>query len=64
MWDISKLSTGNRKSGTGNWFLVPYLGIYYPCSKSANQYKEPVPGSLLTIIRFILVSGFAYIIST
>ena len=25
--------------------------------------KEPVPGSFLTIIGFILVSGFAYIIS-
>ena len=57
-----KLIIGNRESGTGNWFLVPYLrkrvgyiktvdreqgignrelvpclGIYYQCFKSANR---------------------------
>ena len=32
-----KLRIGNRESGTGNWFLVPYLGIYYQCFKSANR---------------------------
>ena len=50
-----------RESGTGNQFLVPYLGIYYQCFKSA--YRE-YGTSFLTIIGFILVSGFAYITST
>ena len=81
-----KLIIGNRESGTGIWFLVPYfrkrLG-YFKTKKSeksksepgtGNQFlilvyytnvskvqignKEPVPGSLLTIIGFILASFF------
>ena len=89
-----KLIIGNRESGTGNWFLVPYLrkrvgyiktvdreqGIgnrepgtsslllirVYITNVSKRQIgnKEPVPGSFLTIIGLILVSGFAYTIST
>ena len=88
-----KLIIGNRESGTGNWFLVPYLrkrvgyikavdreqGIgnrepgtsslfliwVYITNVSKVQIgnKEPVPGSFLTKIGLIQVSGFAYIIS-
>ena len=86
-----KLIIGNRESGTGNWFLVPYFnkrheyfktikletGIGEPgtsslflilvyntnVSKVQIGNKEPVPGSFLTIIGFILVSGFVYFIS-
>ena len=86
-----KLRIGNRESGTGNWFLVPYLRNRLECFKTVksetgnrepgtgNYYlilvnytnvskvqignKEPVPGSLLTIIGFILVSGFFYFIN-
>ena len=86
-----KLIIGNRESGTGNWFLVPYLRKrleYFKTVKSENREsrtgnrklvpflvyytnvlkvqignKEPVPGSLLTIFGFILVSGFFYFIN-
>ena len=83
-----KLIIGNRESGTGNWFLVPYLSkrlgyfkILVGNRKSGTSYlflilvcetniskvqignKQPVPGSFLTIILFILVSGFVYFIS-
>ena len=84
-----KLIIGNRESGTGNWFLVPYLKkrlgyfktvksetgnrepgrgnfilVYYTnVSKVQIGNKEPVPGSLLTIIGFILVSVFFYFIN-
>ena len=88
-----KLRIGNRESGTGNWFLVPYLskrlgyfkiidreqGIGNPESGTSSLFlilvcytniskvqignKEPVSGSFLTIILFILVSGFVYFIS-
>ena len=81
-----KLIIGNRESGTGNWFLVPYLRkrleyfktetgirepgtgnkflilVYYTnVSKVQIGNKELVPGSLLTIFKFILVSGFFYL---
>ena len=88
-----KLRIGNRESGTGNWFLVPYLskrlgyfkiidheqGIGNPKPETSSLFlilvyntniskvqignKELVPGSFLTIILFILVSGFIYFIS-
>ena len=88
-----KLRIGNQESGTGNWFLVPYLskrlgyfkiidreqGIGNPepvtsslflilvCNTNISKVqignKEPVPGFFLTIILFILVSGFVYFIS-
>ena len=88
-----KLIIGNRESGTGNWFLVPYLSksvgyfktddreqgivnresgtsslilnLVYSINVSKEQIgnKEPVPSSFLTIIGFILVSGFVYFIS-
>ena len=81
-----KLIIGNPESGTGNWFLVPYLRkrlgyfktvksetgnrepgtenyffilVYYTnVSKVQIGNKEPVPGSLLTIIGIIIVSVF------
>ena len=64
-----KLIIGNQESGTGNWFLVPYLRKRlenFKTVKSENVSKvlignkEPVPGSLFTIFGFILVSGFFY----
>ena len=88
-----KLTIGNRESGTGNWFLVPYLSrslgyfkimdleqgignrepgtcslfLILVCNTNISKVqignKEPVPGSFLTMILFILVSGFVYFIS-
>ena len=88
-----KLRIGNRSSGTGNWFLVPYLSkrlgyfkiidreqgigkrepgssslfLILVCNINISKVqignKEPIPGSFLTIILFILVSGFVYFIS-
>ena len=88
-----KLRIGNRKSGTGNWFLVPYLSerlgyfkiidreqrignrepgtsslfLILVCNTKISKVQignqEPVPGSFLTIILFILVNGFVYFIS-
>ena len=88
-----KLIIGNRKSGTGNWFLVPYLSkreayfktvdreqgignrkrgisslfLILVCNTNVSKMqignKELVPGCFLTIIGFILVSGFVYFIS-
>ena len=85
-----KLRIGNRESGTGNWFLVPYLGkrlgyfkiidreqgignrepgtsslfLILVCNTNISNVqignKEPVPGSFLIIILFILVSGYVY----
>ena len=52
---------GNRESGTSSLFFV---WVYITnVSKVQIGNKEPVPGSFLTKIGFILVSGFAYIIS-
>ena len=65
-----KLIIGNRESGTGNWFLVPYLEENVSdisnntnISKVQIGNKEPVPGSFLIIILYILVSGYVYFIS-
>ena len=88
-----KLRIGNRESGTGNWFLVPYLSkrlgyfknidqeqgignrepgtsslfLILVCNTNISKVqignKEPVPGSFLIIILFILVSGYVYFIS-
>ena len=86
-----KLRIGNRESGTGNWFLVPYLSkrlgyfkiinreqgnrepgtgslfLILVCNTNISKVqignKQPVPGSFLTIILFILVSGYIYFIS-
>ena len=88
-----KLRIGNRESGTGNWFLVPYLTkrlgyfkiidreqaignrepgtssliLILVCNTNISKVqfgnKEPVPGSFLIIILFILVSGYVYFIS-
>ena len=88
-----KLRIVNRESGTGNWFLVPYLSkrlgyfkiidrergignrepgtsslfLILVCNTNISKVqignKEPVSGSFLTIILFILVSGYVYFIS-
>ena len=88
-----KLRIGNRESGTGNWFLVPYLSkrlgyfkiidreqaignqepgtnslfLILVCNTNISKVqignKEPVPGTFLIIILFILVSGYVYFIS-
>ena len=52
---------GNREPGTSSLFLI---WVYITnVSKVQIGNKEPVPGSLLTIIGFILVSGFVYFIN-
>ena len=52
---------GNRESGTKSLFLN------WACNTNVSNVqignKEPVPGSFLTIIWLILVSGFVYFIS-
>ena len=69
----------NRESGTGNWFFVPYLSkrlgyfkILIGNRKSGtgslfhileSNTKELVPGSLFSIIGFILLSVFFYFIN-
>ena len=52
---------GNRKQETGPLFLI----LVYNTNVSKKQIgnKEPVPGSFLTIIGFMLVSGFVNCIS-
>ena len=65
MWDISKLliESGNRdrEPGASSLFLI------WVCNTNVSKVqignKEPVPGSFLTIIGFILVSGFVYFIN-
>ena len=52
---------GNREPGTGSLFLI--LVCNTNISKVQIGNKEPVPGSFLTIIVFILVSGYVYFIS-
>ena len=52
---------GNREPGTSSSFLILVCNTYV--SKVQIGNKEIVPGSFLTIIWFILVSGFVYFIS-
>ena len=43
-----KLIIGNRESGTGNWFLVPYLRKrleYFKTVKSETGNREPGTGN-------------------
>ena len=70
MWDISKLliESGNRKPGIGNREPgASSLFLIWVCNTNVSKVqignKEPVPGSFLTIIGFILVSGFVYFIN-
>ena len=45
---IFKLIIGNRESGTGNWFLVPYLRKrldYFKTVKSETGNREPGTGN-------------------
>ena len=88
-----KLRIGNRESGTGNWFPVPYLSkrlgyfkiidreqeignrepgtsslfLILVCNTNISKVqignKEPVHGSFLIIILFILVFSYVYFIS-
>ena len=51
----------NRGPGTGSLFLI--LVCNTNISKVQVGNKEPVSGSFLTIILFILVSGYVYFIS-
>ena len=44
-----KLIIGNRESGSGNWFLVPYLSNrlkYFKTVKSGTGNRELVPCSI------------------
>ena len=52
---------GNREPGSSSLFLV--LVCNTNISKVEIGNKEVVPGSFLTIIGFILFSGFVYFIS-
>ena len=50
-----KLRIGNRESGTGNWFLVPYLSKRLGYSKIIDREqgignREPGTGSLFLIL--------------
>ena len=48
-----KLIIGNRESGTGNWFLVPYLRKrleYFKTVKSETGNREPETSSLFWYI--------------
>ena len=48
-----KLIIGNRESGTGNWFLVPYLKKrlgYFKTVKSETGNREPETSSLFWYI--------------
>ena len=47
-----KLIIGNRESGTGNWFLVPYLRKrlgYFKTVKSETGNREPRKGIKIKI---------------
>ena len=56
-----KLIIGNRLSGIKSLFFIRACNT--KVSKVQIGNKEPVPGSFLTIIWLILVSGFVYFIS-
>ena len=50
-----KLRIGNRESGTGNWFLVPYLSKRLGYFKTVDREqgignREPGTGSLFLIL--------------
>ena len=50
-----KLIIGNQESGTGNWFLVPYLKKhlgYFKTVKSETENREPATGSLFLILVY------------
>ena len=53
--------TGNREPGTSSLFLILVCNTNISNVQIGN--KEPVPGSFLIIILFILVSGYVYFIS-
>ena len=50
-----KLIIGNRESGTGNWFLVPYLKKplgYFKTVKSETGNREPGTGNQFLILVY------------
>ena len=50
-----KLIIGNRESGTGNWFLVPYLRKrleYFKTVKSETGNREPGTGNYFLILVY------------
>ena len=50
-----KLIIVNRESGTGNWFLVPYLRKrlgYFKTVKSETGNREPRKGNLFLILVY------------
>ena len=50
-----KLIIGNRESGTGNWFLVPYLSKrvgYFKTILSETGNREPGTSSLFFILVY------------
>ena len=53
--------TANREPGTSSLFLILVCNTNISNVQIGN--KEPVPGSFLIIILFILVSGYVYFIS-
>ena len=57
------IKTVDREIGNREPVPCSLFGYILPISKVQIGNKEPVPGSFLTKIWFILVSGFAYIIS-
>ena len=64
-----KLIIGNRESGTGYWFLVPYLRKRVGYIKTVDREqgignREPGTSSLFLIWEYITnVSGFVNFIS-
>ena len=52
---------GNREPGTSSLYLI--LVCNTNISKVQIGNKEPVPGSFLTIILFLLVSSIVYFIN-
>ena len=51
----TKLIIGNRESGTGNWFLVPYLSKrvgYFKTILSETGNREPGTSSLFLILVY------------
>ena len=51
-----KLIIGNRLSGTGNWFLVPYLRKrlgYFNSVKLETGNREPETSSLFWLVGWL-----------
>ena len=53
-----KLIIGNRESGTGNWFLVPYLSKRVGYFKTVDRIRESGTGNR----ELVPCSLFGYVI--